>query len=74
MHLFPTELVVGCRGRRRLCSEGSRNQGLQDKLELAGRQEVGKENGILNRTCAGTKAWRQEAFDGHCKWFSLDGV
>lgn len=52
-HIFPpAELVVDNRGRLRLSLEEALNQGLEDKLEVAGRKGEGEENGILNRTCA----------------------
>jgi len=51
-HLFPAELVVGPRGRLRISQEVALNQGLEDKLEVAGRKGEEEENGILNSTCA----------------------
>lgn len=51
-HLFPAELMVYHRGRLRLCLGEALNQGLEEKLEVAGRKGEGEDNGILNRMCA----------------------
>lgn len=72
-HLSWLEPTVGCGGIFRLPIGEALKQVLEDNLELAGRGK-GKENGILNSKCTYTKAWWQEAFDGHCKLFSMDGV
>lgn len=64
---------MGCGGIFRFSRGEALKQVLEDKLELAGRGE-GEENGILNSKCTYTQVWRQEAFDGQCKLFSMDGL
>lgn len=68
------ELTLGCGGIFRLSKGEAQTQVLENKLHLDGREGEGEENGISNNSCPYTKSWRQEAFDGHHNWFSMNGV
>lgn len=64
---------MGCRARLRLFWEEALIQGLKDKLEVAGRKER-KRRMALKIGHVHVQRPGNEAFDGHSKWFSTDGV